>query len=153
MAASSKSKKIAKNIAEELKHEVLGPPERKPAPAKRGTMDVILGRFPKQPEISGEESPIVEAMLQTSESEKEAEKPKIKAPDKLDAEITRHRRERLQKDQERLKALEESIPASEKDKEKTDPNATILPSSPRKGPMGLGGKLGKKGIEKLRKRN
>ena len=147
MTTSAKSKKIAKAAALEIKHEILGSPKKKPELKDRSTMDIMLGRY-KKPKVDDRPSPVVEAMLQTRESEeaierqlkKESEekanetaKRKPKASN-LDTQMQRDRQVRTKSEADWSKS-QEAIFQSPK---KTQEEGPLLPTSPKKGPSGPG---------------
>ncbi|QQS39455.1 hypothetical protein IPM62_02490 [Candidatus Woesebacteria bacterium] len=140
------SKKYAKAIAHEIKHEVLGEPKPKVVPPKRSAMDVILGKYPKTFEPEDQPSPIVEAMLQTKKSEEE--KAKKTVVDTVDIDMQKLRQNRIKAENQWIKnqtgLMQE--PQNENKKE------AVLPSSPKKGAIGVGGQK-PRGMEQMRKKN
>lgn len=130
---SDKAKKQAIQIARDMSMEVLGKRENKeqsPKAPKRSTMDYILGKN-MTPRVDDRPSPIVEAMLQTKEKEREEDKMRAFGNvRRLGAEIDRERIKRHQEDMQRLDKLSREINASSQKKEEF----VRLPSSPSKGP-------------------
>ena len=148
MSLPVKPKKITGRIIGDFKHELLGEKEKKPAPPKRSTMDMIMGKYPSPSARPAPEqvSPIVEAMLQTRESEQKEEESKLQQTDRMDLEISQRRRERKQMEKG-WEEEQEKIMSSAESKEKD--TAPALPSSPSKGPGAPKGKA--QGIESFKR--